>query len=52
MLKSLAQIFARLHSRAKPNEQERYASRPLLKGDAEYALAAVGMVLRELGWTI
>lgn len=52
MLKFLAQIFARLHSRAKPNEQERYATRPLLEGDAEYALAAVGILLRELGWAV
>lgn len=51
LLQSLAPIIARLHSRAKPNEQERYATRPLLEGDAEYALAAVGMLLRELGWT-
>jgi len=51
-LKSLAQIFARLHSRTKPNEQERYETRPLSEGDAEYALAAVGMLLRELGWTV
>jgi hypothetical protein len=52
VLKSIAQIFARLHSRAKPNEQERYDTRPLLDGDAEYALAAVGMLLRELGWAV
>jgi len=50
VLKSLAQILARLHSRTKLNEQERYDTRPVLEGDAEYALAAVGMLLRELDW--
>jgi hypothetical protein len=48
--KSVAQILARLHSRAKPNEQERYESRPLSEEDAEFALASVAMLLRELGW--
>jgi len=52
ILQSLIPIMATLHSRAKPNEQERYDTRPLMDGDAEYALASVGMILRELGWTI
>lgn len=52
ILEPLARIFARLHSRAKPNEQERYDTRPLLEGDAEYALAAIGMLLREVHWSL
>ncbi len=52
VLQSLTPIMARLHARAKPNEQERYDTRPLLEGDSEYALAAVGLILRELGWTV
>ncbi len=51
ILQSLIPIFARLHSRAKPNEQERYESRPILEDDAEFALTAVGLMLREIGWT-
>ncbi len=50
--KSIAQLLARLHSRAKPNEQERYKTRPVQEGDAEFALASVGMLLRELEWTV
>ena len=48
--KAIAQILARLHSRAKPNEQARYESRPLTDDDAEFAVASVSMLLRELGW--
>lgn len=50
VLKSVAHTIARLHSRGKPNEQERYRTRPLVEGDAEFALAAIGELLRELGW--
>ena len=52
ILHSLIPIMASLHSRAKPNEQERYDTRPLMDGDGEYALVSVGLILRELGWTI
>lgn len=48
---SASRIVARLHSRGKPNEQERYSTRPLMEADAEFALAAVGLLLREFGWT-
>ncbi len=50
--KSVCQLLARLHSRAKPNEQVRLNTRPVREGDAEFALAAVGMLLRELGWAV
>lgn len=45
-----ARALARLHSRAKPNEQERRDTRPVMEADAEYALASMGLLLRELGW--
>lgn len=45
-----ARGLARLHSRAKPNEQERRDTRPVMEADAEYALASMGLLLRELGW--
>jgi hypothetical protein len=45
-----AKAIARLHSRGKPNEHERYSTRPLSEEDAEFALAAVGLLLREIGW--
>jgi hypothetical protein len=45
-----AQTIARLHSRGKPNEQARYEGRLLAEGDAEHALASVGLILREIGW--
>ncbi|THD10125.1 hypothetical protein B1806_09665 [Metallibacterium scheffleri] len=47
-----ARGLARLHSRAKPNEQERRDTRPVMEADAEYALAAMGLLLREIGWVI
>lgn len=47
---SAARVIARLHSRAKPNEQEKFSLRPVMESDAEFALAAVGLILRELGW--
>jgi hypothetical protein len=50
--KSMVMLLARLHSRAKPNERERYGTRSVDQGDAEFAVSAVGMLLRELGWAI
>jgi hypothetical protein len=52
LLQSLAQIFARFHSRAKLNEQEKYKTRAIREDDAEFVLAAVGLLLRELEWTV
>lgn len=46
-----ARIIARFHPRRKPNEQTRRSLRPLIEADAEFALAAVGLLLREFGWT-
>jgi hypothetical protein len=50
VLLSAARIFARLHSRGKPNEQEKRSLRPVMESDAEFALAAIGLMLRELDW--
>jgi len=47
---SVARIIARLHARGKPNEQEKHSSKPPIEADAEFALAAVGLLLRELKW--
>lgn len=51
VLLNAARIIARLHAR-KPNEQIRYHSRDNSEGDAEVALANLGLILRELRWTI
>ncbi|MDA8163234.1 MAG: hypothetical protein M0022_10105 [Desulfobacteraceae bacterium] len=48
---SAARIIARLHSRGKPNEQKKLSLRPLMEADSEFALAAVGLLLREFKWT-
>ncbi|MBO0732961.1 MAG: hypothetical protein J2P49_01295 [Methylocapsa sp.] len=48
---SASRIVARLHARGKPNEQEKRSLRPLMEADAEFALAALGLLLREFGWT-
>lgn len=42
--------IARLHADAKPNVQEHKSARPPMEADAEYALAAIGLVLRDIGW--
>lgn len=45
-----AEIVRVLHSNAKPNEQERHGSRPPMEDDAELAVKAVALIIRELGW--
>lgn len=52
VLAGICGSIARLHSRAKPNEQKKHQSRPLVEDDAEFALASVGMLLREIGWAV
>jgi hypothetical protein len=49
--KDVAMLIGRFHSRAKPNERTRYESRPVSEEDAEFALASVALLLRELRWT-
>lgn len=51
VLLSSARVIARLHARAKPNEQERRKLRPIEESDAEAAVAALGLLIRELGWS-
>jgi hypothetical protein len=48
---SALRIIARLHARGKPNEQEKRSLRPLMEADAEFALAAMGLLLWEFNWT-
>lgn len=50
VIRGVAHSIARLHARNKPNEQVKHGSRPIMEADAEYALAGVGILLRELGW--
>ena len=50
VLISAANIVARLHARAKPNEQVKRGGRPLNEADGECGLALVGTLMRELGW--
>lgn len=45
-----ARILAILHSRGKSNEQFAKGLNPPTEEDAEYALHAVALILRELGW--
>lgn len=44
-------IIARLHAR-KPNEQVKRGTRSNTEGDAESALSNLGLVLRDLRWTV
>lgn len=50
VLLSTGRIIARLHAR-KPNEQLKKSLRENVEGDAEAALANLGLLLREIGWT-
>lgn len=45
-------IVNRLHPRGKDNEIQRLELRPVHEGDAEFAVHAVGFVLREIGWSL
>jgi hypothetical protein len=47
-----AEMVRVLHSNAKPNEQERRGSRPPMEDDAELAVKAVALIIRELGWEL
>lgn len=47
---SVGKAIARLHARCKPNEQVRQAGRVPEEGDAESAIAMLGLLLREFGW--
>ncbi len=46
----VSKALARLHARGKPNVQEERGSRDVTEDDAEFALAAVGILLREIKW--
>lgn len=48
----LGQVVARLHVRGKGNEQHARNLRIPVEGDAELALQAVGLVMRDLNWAI
>lgn len=45
-----ARIIARLHARAKPNEQINHPSRLLVEADAQLAIECVAVIMREIGW--
>ncbi|MET0026448.1 MAG: hypothetical protein ABW101_02325 [Candidatus Thiodiazotropha sp.] len=45
-----ARAIARLHGRGKNSEQEKRSVRPPTETDAEFAVQAVGLIVRELGW--
>lgn len=48
----VAQVIARLHVRGKPNEQYSKGLRQPAEGDAELAIHAVGLALRDFGWAL
>ncbi len=49
---TVSKALARLHARGKPNVQEEKGSRTVTEDDAEFSLATVGLLLREIGWAI
>lgn len=50
VMQGVSKALARLHARGKPNVQEEKGSRDVTEDDAEFALAAVSLLLREIGW--
>lgn len=49
-LRSALEVIRVLHPRGKDNEVVNLGLRPVVEGDAEYAVHAIGFVLREVGW--
>ncbi|HQC96548.1 MAG TPA: hypothetical protein PK306_12645 [Aquabacterium sp.] len=47
-----AHIVARMHSRGKSNEQHTRGVREPIDEDAEFAVHALGLVMREIGWAV
>lgn len=47
---NIAQVIGRLHARGKGNEQHAKEARPPTEEDAQLALEALGMTLRDIGW--
>jgi hypothetical protein len=45
-------LVARLHSRAKPNEQQKRQTRAIDENDALLAVECVAIVLKEVGWAV
>jgi hypothetical protein len=46
----LADVVAKLHARAKTNQQVEWGGRPPVDEDAELALQCLGFAIREIGW--
>lgn len=49
-LRSTLEIINRLHPRGKDNELIKLGLRPITEQDAEFAVQALGFVVREIGW--
>jgi hypothetical protein len=52
VLSNVSHVVARLHSRGKGNEQQQRGTRVVAEQDGEFAVQALGLVLREVGWTL
>jgi hypothetical protein len=50
LIENAARLIARLHSRAKPNEQSRLGVMPPTDEDAALALECTSFIIREVGW--
>lgn len=50
LVRNAGDTIARLHARGKSNEARRYSSRPVADSDAQMALEAFGLILRDLRW--
>jgi hypothetical protein len=49
-LRSALEAINRLHPRGKDNESNKHQLRPVQESDAEYAVHALGFILREVKW--
>lgn len=50
LLLDASDLVRRLHSRGKPNVQERFQTRALEEEDGQLAVRCLGLALREIGW--
>ncbi|MFS2023211.1 hypothetical protein [Massilia sp. CT11-137] len=51
-LRSALETINRLHPRGKDNEASRYQLRSVTESDAEFAVQALGFVIREIRWAV
>lgn len=50
LVHNMVDTLCKLHARGKPNEEHNFGTLPLREEDAQLAVRALGLILREVGW--